>query len=556
MSSGLRSTARVFALAARNRQLRRLELGFFAFNGAEWGVWIALLVYAYGDGGGATAAGLMALAQLVPSALLAPALSTFADRMRPGRVLFVGYLLQAMTMAVLAGAIALGAPRLAVFALAPLTTLAITITRPAQAAVLPSVVRSPEQLTCANVVAGWMEGGSVFIAPALAGLLMGIGGTELAIAAMALIILVGALLVMPIKGPQPMPASGDGDEAGFAAEVVNGIRVVSHHPAARLLVVVLAVQYMLMGALDVLYVVLAIDVLDMGESGAGYLNAAFGAGGLVGGVITAGLVVRRRLAPALVVGIALVGISLVVLAAAPSQAAAFALLATAGVGRTVFDVTGRTLLQRTVPAEVLARVFGLLESMMDVGLALGSVLVPVLVAIGGPRTALAGSGILLALIVGTAAGRLWTIDQAATVPLVELSLLRQLPLFSPLPGPALETLARSLTPVSVPAGEVLMRQGEPGDLFYAIADGELDVTRDGQPVARLSRGEGVGEIALLHSVPRTATVTAATDVHLYALGIEPFLLALTGHPAAGRAAQGVAEARLRELTELDGRPAL
>jgi MFS family permease len=552
----MRSTARVFALAARNGELRRLELAFGAFNGAEWGVWIALLVYAYGDGGGATAAGVMALVQLIPSALLAPVLSTFADRMRPGRVLFAGYLLQALTMGVLAGAIAVGAPRLVVFALAPLTTLAITITRPAQAAVLPSVVRSPEQLTCANVVAGWMEGGSVFVAPALAGVLMGIGGTELAIAAMALIILVGALLVLPIEGPPPMPASGDTDEPGFTAEVVNGIRVVSRHPAARTLVVVLAVQYMLMGALDVLYVVLAIDLLHMGASGAGYLNAAFGAGGLIGGLLTAALVGRRRLAPALVVGLSLVAISLVVLAVAPSQAAAFALLATAGVGRTVFDVTGRTLLQRTVPAEVLARVFGLLESLMDVGLALGSVLVPVLVAVGGPRTALAGSGILLALLVAAGVRRLWTIDHAANVPLVELSLLRRLPLFSPLPGPALETLARSLTPMSVAAGDVVIRQGETGDEFYAIADGELEVTRDGVTVARLGRGEGFGEIALLHSVPRTATVTAAGDARLYALAKLPFLLAVTGHPAAGRAAQGVAETRLRELQKLDGRSAV
>jgi CRP-like cAMP-binding protein len=97
-----------------------------------------------------------------------------------------------------------------------------------------------------------------------------------------------------------------------------------------------------------------------------------------------------------------------------------------------------------------------------------------------------------------------------------------------------------------------MREGEPGDLFYAIADGELEVARDGTQVARLGRGEGVGEIALLRSVPRTATVTATTDAHLYALAKEPFLLALTGHPGAARAAHGVADARLRELRQLDG----
>lgn len=555
MPSWLRSTLRVFLLAARNGELRRLELAFAAFNGAEWGVWIALLVYAYSDGGGATAAGLIALAQLLPSALLAPALGALADRMRPGRVLFAGYLLQALTMGTLAGAIAAGAPRPLVFALAPLTTLAITVTRPAQAAVLPSVVRSAEQLTCANVVAGWMEGGSVLVAPALAGVLMGIGGPELAIAAMALIILAGAILVLPIPGAPPIPAN-DGEARGFAAEVIEGARVVMAHGGARLLILVLSVQYMLIGALDVLYVVLAIDVLDMGSSGAGYLNAAFGAGGLIGGLVTAGLVGRRRLAPALISGICLVAAALVILAAAPGQAAAFALLGAAGVGRTVFDVTGRTLLQRSVPAEILARVFALLESLMDVGLALGSLLVPLLVVLGGPRAALAGSGMLLAVIVAASLRRLWRVDHDADLPLVELSLLRQLPLFSPLPGPALATVARSLTSVRKAAGDVLLRQGEPGDLFYAIADGELEVTRDGISVAHLGRGDGVGEIALLHSVPRTATVTVTSDAQLYALAKAPFLLAVTGHPGAGRAAQDLAQARLRELEQLDGRPAL
>jgi MFS family permease len=555
MTSGLGSTARLFALAARNGELRRLELAFAAFNGAEWAVWLALLVYAY-QRGGATAAGLIALVQLLPSALLAPVLSTLADRLRAGRVLLAGYLLQAVTMGLLATAIALGAPRLTVFALAPLTTLAITVTRPAQAAVLPSVVRSPEQLTCANVVAGWMESASVLVAPAVAGVLMSVGGPELAIAAMAVLILVAALLVTPIEGPPPMPAVDDGGKSRFTAEVVDGMRVVARHRAARVLVLVLGAQYVLIGALDLLYVVLAIDLLHTGASGAGYLNAAFGAGGLIGGIVTAVLVSRRRLAPALVAGIALVAAALVILAAAPGEAAAFALLALAGLGRMVFDVTGRTLLQRTVPAEILARVFGLLESLMDAGLALGSILVPVLVAIGGPRLALAGSGILLAVVVAAGLRRLWTIDQAADLPLVELSLLRRLPLFSPLPGPPLATLARSLAPVSVRANDVVIRQGDPGDLFYAIADGELEVVRDGVPVARLGRGEGVGEIALLHSVPRSATVVAASDAQLYALGKLPFLLALTGHPAAGRAAQGVAEARLHELEQLSGRPAV
>jgi CRP-like cAMP-binding protein len=143
------------------------------------------------------------------------------------------------------------------------------------------------------------------------------------------------------------------------------------------------------------------------------------------------------------------------------------------------------------------------------------------------------------------------VDEAADVPVVEIALLRSIPLFSALPAPALETLGRALEPVEAGPGTVLMREGEEGDRYYAIADGRLDVTRKGAHVATLGRGEGVGEIALLEQVPRTATVTVVEPARLYALTKEPFLLALTGHPPAHRAARGVVDARRDRLMQLD-----
>jgi hypothetical protein len=534
----------VFVTAFRNRSLLRVELAWLVFNGAEWGVWLTMSVWAYTHGG-AAAVSLIILVQLVPCIFISPYLGAITDRARAGRVLFFGLLISGLTMAGLAAAIALGAPRVLVFVLAPFMNLALSVPRPAQAALLPSVVRSPLELTAANVVSSWMENASVLIAPALTGVLLGLGGPALAAGVLAACTLAGAFMMVGIPGPRPLTEPGEG--TSLTSEVRESVATVWRVPAARTLVGVVGSQYILVGALDVLYVVLAITTLGMGESGAGFLNSAFGLGGLLGAAVTATLVARRRLAPALIAGILTAALALGVLGIFPTVIGAFVLITVAGLSRTVFDVTGRILLQRAAPPQVLGQVFALLESLMDTGLAFGAILVPVLVGLSGARVALVGTALLFFVLVALAWRRLRTIDDSADVPQVQIQLLRSIPIFSPLPAPELESLARSLVPVEASAGTILITEGESGDCFYAIADGRVSVTKRGQDVATLGRGQGFGEIALIQDVPRTATVVALTDVSLYSLEKEPFVLALTGHAPAARAADDLVAQRLEEL---------
>jgi hypothetical protein len=236
----------------------------------------------------------------------------------------------------------------------------------------------------------------------------------------------------------------------------------------------------------------------------------------------------------------------------PTVISAFALLALAGVGRALMDVTGRILLQRSAGPEVMANVFSMLESLMNVGLAIGSILVPVLVGLSGARAALVGTGIIFLLILGLTWRGLRSVDAAADVPHVEIRLLQSIPLFSRLPAPQLEGLARALEPTAYAAGETVMCEGEAGDFYCAIADGEVEVTHAGREVARLGRGEGFGEIALIEDVPRTATVVTRTATEVYCLQKEPFIVALTGHLPARDVASAVVTRRLEELRSLDG----
>ena len=536
-------TVRVFRAVLGNRDLRRVELAYAGFNAAEYAVWIAMLVFAYGRGG-TTEASLVAALQLIPAAICAPFLALLADRHRPVRVLFGGYLGQALGMGVTALAIVADAPVPVVYAGAVVAATAVTITRPAQAVIVPSLARTAEELTATNVVSSWVESGSVLLATALTGVLLTVSGTDLVFGLMAGAVLLAALLVSGVEGPAPAAEEG---EAGAVGEALAGFGALREHSHLRLLMGLLAAEFLIWGAVDLLFVVLALDLLAVGQGWVGYLNAAFGAGGIVGGIAAVALVGRRLLAPPIALGIVLFGGAFIAIALWPSTLAAALLLVLSGAGRVLFDVGCRTLLQRTTPSEVLGRVFGLLEGLEMAGLALGSLLIPVFVAIGGAKAALVGAGLLLPVLGLLVARSLIVIDRRAKVPLVEIALLRSLSLFAPLPAPALEGLARALVRVELSAGTVVIRMGDVGDRFYAIADGEVEVSREGVTVARLTRGAGFGEIALLEDVPRTATVTARTDVLLYSLEKEPFVTAVTGHLPAAQAAGTLVSQRRDEL---------
>ena len=515
----------MWSVFGANRDLRRLVLAHAGSTLGYWGYTIAVLVYAFEQGGTALV-GVAAFVRLFPGAIASPVAGAIADRYPRERVLVVGVLLRMVTTAVAGAAIAFEAPPFVVLTLVAVNAVLFSSFRPAMRALTPAVSGAPGELAAANIMMSTVESVGMLAGPALGGALLAAAGPAAAFAACALSLAWSAALVAPIRVPLERAPRTSASTASLATLIAEGARVLATHRAVRLIALLTAGQTISYGALSVLIVVIVEDLLDLGDGWVGYLNAALGLGGLIGALAVAPVVVRRLSAGA-VTGLTFWGLPLVAIGLWPEPRLAVLAILVIGVANTLVDVSLNTLLQRAAPRELLARVFSLHSMIAMATIALAGLLTPVVVAALGPRGALVATGLLLPLLVLATAGSLQALDRATSEPAATLALLRALPLLAPLPAPVVEQLAGRAIGVRAAAGDTVVVQGEPGDRFYAIAEGELEVTVDGHVVNRLGAGDSFGEIALLRQVPRTATVRALGDAELLALDSDDFIRAMT-----------------------------
>lgn len=517
--------------------LRRLQLAWVGSILGGWAYLVALGVYAYGQGG-AAAVGLVGLIRLVPAALAAPFTASLVDRFSRVGVMVASDVARFGLMLAAAATIAANGPPPLVYALVAVSTIAGTVFRPAQAALLPTLVRSPSELTAANVASSTLESVGTFLGPAVGGLLLAVSSPEVVFAVNGASFLWSALLVLGLRRFElPHERSGAHD-ARDGNGVLGGIRVIAGEPTLRMLVGLYAAQTLVAGALNVLVVVTSFELLDLDEAGVGLLYAAVGVGGLVGGFVALLLSPGGHLARDFAFGLALFGFPLALIGGAPIAAVAVVGLAIIGIGNSIVDVNALTIMQRAVPDAVLGRALGALDGLLLGTLGLGAVLAPALIAAVGAEAALLVTGALLPVLAIVSRPRLRTLDRVTSAP-PAAELLRRVPMLAGLPGSVLERLARETSPVSFAAGHVILREGEPGDRFYVVERGTVSIRG-----RHLQAGEAFGEIALLRDVPRTATATAVTDVALVALEREPFVAAVTGHAPSAAAADAVIAARL------------
>jgi MFS family permease len=534
--------ARSFSRVFKNPNIRRLEGAWAVSIITYWAYGIALAVFAYEEGG-AAAVGLVGLVRFIPSAIASPFAAMLADRYRRQIVIVVAELLRASLVALTVVVVVLDGPFALVLLLSALVAIVNSAEGPAESALLPALAETPRELTAANVVSSTIESLGIFGGPAIGGVLLAVTSPEAVFGAAAVAFLLSAFLISRVRvEEQPERAEQTG---GPLREFAAGFVTLAREPGLRVLVGLLAAQTLVAGALNVLIVVSALRLLELGEEGVGFLNSAVGIGGLVGALVSAALI-GRRLTSNFLVGILLWGLPIALIGLFPEPVPALIFLALVGLGNTLVDVSAFTLLQRTVPDEVLARVFGAVQGLWVGAIGIGAIVAPVLIAALGIRGALIVTGAFLPILATLLRRRLSPLDEVP-IPERELQLLRGIEIFKPLPPPVLESLAQALSPVRVEAGREVFREGELGDRFYIVADGEVEIVQDGQVVNLTGPGGFFGEISLLRDVPRTATVRARTEVELRALERDEFIAAVTGHAASAEAADSVVATRLSSL---------
>jgi len=544
----LGNAAGAFTSNARNPDLRRAQLSFLGAWTAEWAFTVGLGIVAYRDGG-ATAVGLVGLLRMAPSAILTPLLSPLVDKGRRERVLILVSVLRGVVTGAAAVVVGVGGPTQIVYVLAVLSTIAATLYRPAHSALLPSLCHTGYELASANVVRGLLDAAATLMGPLLAALLLLTGVTAVFAVAAGASLWAAALLFRLNYDAPPRPSAPS--ETNWMRSAAEGIRVVSRNRDLALIMGLAAAQSFTRGALTVLSVVVAIELLGTGEPGVGLLTAAIGAGAVLGSLAASLLVGTRRLGAWFAVGVALWGMPVTLIGVFPQQVAALGLLACVGVGNSLIDLGGFTLLARLATDEVLARVFGVLESLVVLSIGVGALVASLVVDGAGVRPALVTVGLLCPVLAVASWRRLRGMDRSIGVRDDDIDMLHMVAMLNVLPLPAIEQLARGLEPVDVPAGHVVFHQGDVGDHYFVIESGEAEVIGDGQVVATLGPGLGFGEIALLRRIRRTATVRATSELRLKALRSDHFLPVVLGYTPSAREAGVVVDSMLDRFTPRD-----
>ncbi len=516
-------------------------VGWFAVWAAKGAFVVVNLVIAY-DADGAIAVGILGLASYLAPAILAPFAGLPVARWPAERVLLATNVIRGAGVLLAIVVIVADGPIGMLYVAVAIEAGASAFTRPLHMALLPCLARTPAQLVAANVTSSAAEGVGMFVGPAVGGLLLGVAGPVAADLAVLAAFVIAIVAIARVHAPDV--GRGDGTLRAVAAQLTAGLGVVVRLRGPRLIIIGLGLQTFVRGLLTVLIVVAAFELLGMGESGVGVLNAAIGFGAILGAGGALALAGRDRLVPAFIVALAGWGLPILVVGVIAVPSVAVLAMIVVGLSNAVLDVAGFTLLQRTTPNERRIAVLGLVESVAAAGPAIGGILAPVLIAWLGTEGALMVAGAILPV----AAVALWPFLQGADEGGAELAqrarLLARVPLFAPLSLATTEYIATRLQPIRFERGAWLMREGESGDAFIVIESGDVEVSRHGRVVRTEGPGAGVGEIALLRDVPRTASVLALDPVTGFSVDRASFLEAVTGHAASRSAAVSLVQGRL------------
>lgn len=533
----------------RNRDVRRLQLAFVGSEIGSWAYAMAIMVWAY-DVGGAALVGTWAGVRSLLGAVGAPIGGAIADRWSRRAYMLAVDAICAVLVVFTAAAIMLELGMWAVLIPATLSSIVGVTFRPAQAGLLPRLVDNPKQLTSANATAEIIDSTAQWVGPAIAGILLGLVGVVPVVLLQAVGFLWSLLLVSRVASDRKDtagleaadPDEDTDEEESFLKESVGGFRAILGDRDLTALTGLLAVNGVLAGALMVLLVLVAAEMVG-DPNAVGMLSALVGIATFVGGFVILMIAGRVRLGRLMVIGVLGWCVPLIVLGLVPGLLIVFLALTVIGLCDPLINVGFGTIPPRLVPDRLLSRVFAAIESMFIGAGALGAFITPVLVVWLGLERAVIALGLVGVVITLVCSVRVPHLDKRLGEPR-GLELLARSALFAPLSSVVREQIAHKLEPTAAEAGDVILAKGGVSDLLYLIESGHVEVSDDGVVLATLGADDVIGEIGLIRDVPRTATVTALTDTALLMLGRDDFLDVVAGDDAVSSVAADLVAMRL------------
>ena len=515
--------------------MAKLLGAWLLFGASGWAFVVAIAVFAYLEEGAGGVA-LISVARLIPGLLAAPVAGDLLDRAQRDRIAALFCVIQAAAMAGVAVLVLGDASLLACAALVAVGGAAAAAPRPALQTMMPALARSPEELTRATAWWGALDGAGFLLGSGVGGLAIAAFDPGPVIAASAVVCaLAGALAILLPATAATLRDEEEEEPGGLLATAAGGFRALRKIPALRAPVLIFTGLLISEGLTDVQLVALAIDDLDMGEGGPGILYGVWGAGGVVGSALVLWMLRRRGYGLAMATGMAILGLALA-LSGGDGVVLALVMMVPAGLGFAMVEMAAMGLVPRLADDAMAGRIYGLYELIYAGGAATGALIAPPLIALVGVRESLAVTGAAYVVLGALAWRALARLDEGQGEATRVRELLRGVPFLRPLPLPRLERLVRDARPVSAPAGTNIISRGEPGDTFFVIEQGTVDIVEYGRTQGP---NEGFGEIALLKDIPRTATVRAVGDVSLRAIGRHAFLGAITNDGDAGSIADQI-----------------
>jgi predicted MFS family arabinose efflux permease len=522
----------------RARDFRLLILSFIVDQIGSWSYSVVIVVYVYQRTHSTVDLAELSACRWIPGLLLSGYAGVIADRYDRTRVMLVSALSSALVMAGIAVVVAARAPIWALLIAVVATALTQAPYRPAAGALTPEVVNE-SQLAAANAIYSTLESLTVVIGPAFGGLLLltGTSVTGVIINAASFIAAAGFIVRLRVRSRGSAEPGG-----GMVSQWVDGLRALAGARVALTLVLFCGLDSGVYGASTIVYAPLSVR-LGTGVSGYSYLLAGAALGGVVAAALANRLSAATRLAPIIVASITLQALPFAATVLTHSPPVAFFLQVVSGAGMIIVDVLAITALQRDLDRGVLSRVLGVLDAVVLAATAAASFgtaamfaahgLVPSLLAIGVffPAVAL----VCLPILVRGDRATAQRVRQLA--PLVDL--LTGLDIFADASRNTLEALAAIAEERLVAARSIVIREGDPADALYILVAGSLTVRVKGdrqqaKQLPKVTAPGYVGEVGLIHHVPRTATVRAAEDSTLLRIDGEQFLSALeTSTPSQG-----------------------